>query len=265
MVTYLPVLLVIILILVFIGGWMQQERSKNAGWVDVIWAFGVAGTALIYSIAGSGDERLRWLTGAIYTVWFCRLGWHLARRVSKDSTEDGRYAFMRQWAGPRAPLVFFVFYLMQASWVWLFALPAWLLAQGEWPGLGWAMLALLVAIVAWVGESLADRQLQQFKSQPVNHGKTCRNGLWRYSRHPNYFFEWCHWFVYPLLGIASAAGGWLWLAPLFMFVFLYFVTGIPFTEQQALRSRGNDYREYQLSTPMFFPWKPKHIEAKPRP
>ncbi|MVF13226.1 DUF1295 domain-containing protein [Ketobacter sp. MCCC 1A13808] len=247
----------LLLIAVFIVGWWHQEQRKNAAWVDVIWAFGVAAVALIYVIVGNGDEALRWLTGVIYVVWFGRLGWHLARRVAEAPQEDGRYGYLRQWAGPRASLVFFAFYLTQASWVWLFTLPAWLLAQGDWPGAGWALLALLVAAVAWVGESLADHQLQKFKAEPANRVKTCRAGFWYYSRHPNYFFEWCHWFVYPLLGIATAGGAWLWLAPLMMFVFLYFVTGIPFTEKQALRSRGEDYRAYQHTTPMFFPWKPK--------
>lgn len=253
------ILSVIVLVPTFLLGWWFQQRQQNAGWVDVMWAFGVAIVAILYLVMGEGDVRLRCLTGIIYGLWFGRLGWHLAHRIAQDKEEDGRYAYLRQWAGSQAPMVFCLFYLMQASWVWLFTLPAWLLAQGNWPGSGWAVLAVTVALIAWAGEALSDRQLQEFKSDAKNRGKTCRNGLWRYSRHPNYFFEWCHWFVYPLLGVATVAGGWLWLAPPVMFLFLYFVTGIPFTEQQALRTRGEDYRAYQQSTSMFFPWKPRTV------
>lgn len=242
---------------VFLAGWWLQQKQKNAGWVDVIWAFSVALVGLAYCVFGHGDEPLRTLTGFLYVLWFGRLGFHLAQRVIQDPQEDGRYAYLREWAGDRATLVFLILYLLQASWVWLFTLPAWLLSQGQWPETHWVVLALIVISIAWMGEMLADKQLSEFKQNPANRGKTCRKGLWRYSRHPNYFFEWCHWFAYPLLAMATPYGEWLWLSPVLMFGFLYFMTGIPFTEQQAIRSRGDDYREYQRTTSMFFPWKPK--------
>jgi steroid 5-alpha reductase family enzyme len=107
------------------------------------------------------------------------------------------------------------------------------------------------------GEYLADHQLARFRADPANGGRTCRSGLWRYSRHPNYFFEWLHWFTY----VALAAGSRLaWVAlsgPLVMYVFLRWVSGIPFTEAQALRTRGEDYRDYQRRTSMLFPWPPR--------
>ena len=72
----------------------------------------------------------------------------------------------------------------------------------------------------------------------------------------NYFFEWLHWFSYPLIAVGAALAGWLWLLPVAMFLFLWFVTGIPHTEKQALKSRGDDYREYQRTTSPFIPWRP---------
>ncbi len=81
-------------------------------------------------------------------------------------------------------------------------------------------------------------------------------GLWKYSRHPNYFFEWLHWFAYPVLGLAAGAYG-LWIYPLLMWLFLYYITGIPFSEQQALAHRGDNYKDYQRRTSMFIPWPPK--------
>lgn len=254
----------LVLFPVFVAAWWQQQQTKNAGWVDVLWALSVAGLGAFYAIAGTGDLALRSLVGLIYLMWFGRLTFHLWRRVHNDSEEDGRYANMRSWAGPKAGLAFLVLYLLQASWVWLFTLPAWVLAHGQWPGAGWVTLAIMIAIGAFVGEAIADKQLRQFKQQHqhLDHPITCRAGLWRYSRHPNYFFEWCHWFAYPVLGVASAYGQWLLLAPVAMFIFLYYFTGIPYTERQALRRRGDDYRRYQATTSMFFPWPPKSISAK---
>jgi steroid 5-alpha reductase family enzyme len=114
-----------------------------------------------------------------------------------------------------------------------------------------------LGVLSIAGESLADRQLSRFKQKPDSVGRTCREGLWRYSRHPNYFFEWLHWCSYPLIAIGASQAGWLWCLPLAMFVFLWFVTGIPYTEKQALKSRGDDYRDYQRTTSAFFPWRPK--------
>lgn len=107
------------------------------------------------------------------------------------------------------------------------------------------------------GVALADWQLARFKSQADSRGKTCRAGLWRYSRHPNYFFEWLHWCAYLLLALG---GPYSWLAaitPLVLLYFLLFVTGIPPTEKQALASRGDDYRDYQRTTSPFVPWFPR--------
>ena len=86
---------------------------------------------------------------------------------------------------------------------------------------------------------------------------TCRAGLWRYSRHPNYFFEWLHWFAYVWLAVGSPWFGVAWTGPVVMYVFLRWLSGIPFTERQALATRGEDYRAYQRTTPMLFPWFPR--------
>ncbi|RBH34993.1 DUF1295 domain-containing protein, partial [Xanthomonas oryzae] len=154
---------------------------------------------------------------------------------------------------------FLGFFLAQAMVVVLFAVP--FLAAASNPRTGWSVwtsIAIAVWLIAVGGEALADRQLSAHKANPANGGKTCRTGLWRYSRHPNYFFEFVHWFAY--LALAVGAGPWpvalCALGPVVMFVFLYRFTGIPYTEQQALRSRGEDYARYQRSTSAFFPLPP---------
>jgi steroid 5-alpha reductase family enzyme len=152
----------------------------------------------------------------------------------------------------------FLFFQVQALWAVMFALPVAAASLAPRPGLdAWDAAGLVVWLAAIGGEWLADRQLARFRADPANRGRVCRDGLWRWSRHPNYFFEWLHWPAYVLIGVGSAYW-WVTLAGVVvMYVFLNYVTGVPFTEQQALRSRGEAYREYQRSTSRFFPLPPK--------
>ena len=151
--------------------------------------------------------------------------------------------------------------MFQAGLAILFSIPMWSLLNV--PSMSWSMdtndyliIAGLIMFVAFVGETVADQQLYRFKQNPKNHGKTMDQGLWKYSRHPNYFFEWLHWFAYPIIGVAAGLLS-LWIYPILMWLFLYYITGIPFSEQQALKNRGQNYLDYQKRTSMFIPWKPK--------
>lgn len=247
------------LTLVCLLGWWVQCRTLNAAHADVIWSFGVGATSIFYLLAGDGPWLLRLVTGALIGFWSLRLGGHILRRVLAEDHEEGRYAAMREALGERINIFHLFFFLGQGLLAWLFALPAWVIASHSGPLVVWTLvLGTLIGVVALLGEREADRQLDRFRRNPLNRGKTCRDGLWRYSRHPNYFFEWLHWFSYPVLAIGAAGAGWLWLAPVMMFLFLWFVTGIPYTERQALKSRGEDYREYQRTTSAFIPWRPRH-------
>jgi steroid 5-alpha reductase family enzyme len=120
------------------------------------------------------------------------------------------------------------------------------------------MLGVLILLVGIAGEGLADAQLKRFREGPANRGRVCDAGLWRWSRHPNYFFEWFCWLAYPVIGLSPS---YPWslatlLAPVFMYWILVYVTGIPPLEEQMLRSRGERYRAYQLRTSKFFPLPP---------
>lgn len=237
--------------------WAVQRRAGNAGTVDVAWAGTIGLAAVFFAATGSGDATSRWLAAVLAAVWSGRLTWYLFGRVV-GHPEEGRYATLRAKWGDDAQRRFFVFFQIQAAAALFFALPFLVLANRVHDGLSWLdFVGIAVWAIGIVGVALSDRQLAVYRQRPENRGKTCRAGLWRYSRHPNYFFEWLHWCAYAPL-VIHAPGGWLAvLVPLVLLYFFFFVTGIPPTESQALASRGDDYRSYQRSTSVFVPWFPK--------
>lgn len=233
-------------------GWWWQRRRTNAGIVDVIWAGGVGAGAVYYALVADGAPALRLLVGGLGGLWGLRLAWHLWRRVSGE-TEDGRYRNLRshwhdnQWK-------FFAFFQFQAVLIVLFTLPFLAAARNRHASAPWMLAGGIIWIISVAGEALADRQLARFRRDPLNRARTCRSGLWRFSRHPNYFFEWVHWFAYVCFAVGSPIAWLAWSGPVVMYVFLRWISGVPYTEAQALRARGEDYREYQRTTPMLIPW-----------
>jgi steroid 5-alpha reductase family enzyme len=172
--------------------------------------------------------------------------------------EDGRYRKLRRDWGPHAQAGFFLFFQAQALADVVFSIPFLIAMRNAAPfPSAWDAAGLLVWLAAVGGETLADAQLARFRADPLHRGRTCRVGLWGWSRHPNYFFEWLHWWSYVLLA-AGTPWGWLNLfAPALMLFFLFRVTGIPATEARALESRGEDYRDYQRTVSAFLPRPPK--------
>ncbi|WP_109125462.1 DUF1295 domain-containing protein [Dyella sp. C11] len=248
-------LLALLMAVAMVGGWLWQRRHQNAGIVDVLWAAGLGVAALLMAATGAGAALPRIVLACLGTAWSLRLALHLWRRV-RNEKEAGRYRELRaHWHGDQRK--FLAFFLAQAALVLLFALPFMAVAANPvdtWSS--WTFAALAIWIASVTGEAVADRQLAMFRSQPSHHGKTCDAGLWRYSRHPNYFFEWMHWFAYVALAVGSPIGWLAWSGPVVMYVFLRWISGVPFTEAQALRTRGDAYRDYQRRTSMFFPWFP---------
>jgi steroid 5-alpha reductase family enzyme len=235
--------------------WAIQQRTRIAGYVDVAWSYLVAVAAVFYAALGTAPVANRIALAAMGAIWGLRLGTHLLLRLAHER-EDGRYAHMRAAIGD-AGAKWYAFFLFQAGLTVLFSLPFWVAANNSDAAPALLLPAIAIWCVSIIGESIADRQLARFRTDPANKGKVCELGLWRYSRHPNYFFEWLHWFAYVLLALGSP---WWWLSLLgagLMLISLLWVTGIPFVEQQSLRSRGDAYRDYQRRTSMFVPWFPK--------
>lgn len=241
-------------VLFFVG-----RRIGNMGVVDAAWSLGVGAAALIYALVLDGNVVSRSALVLFAGAWSLRLGLHILFDRVIGKPEDGRYRDLMEGWGDEAPRRFFRFFQYQAFFIVVFSLPFLPIALMPKSPLVWQLLlASLVCITSIFGEGLADRQLAQWRSSPENRGHTCRKGLWQYSRHPNYFFEWVYWWTYVILGVTAPFGWLTLLGPILMLFFLYRVTGIPYTEKQALKSRPEDYLNYQRQVSAFFPWFPKN-------
>lgn len=239
--------------------WRWSVKLRNAGIVDIAWSGLFAVLALLYALLGGGDLLRRAVAASLMMIWSIRLATHLWRRVVGHlEVEDGRYAKLREAWGPAADRKMLGFFLFQGVTNVVLSAPILVASLNRAPKLhSVEIVAVLLWIVAVSGEALADAQLRRFKADPANRGKVCAKGLWRYSRHPNYFFEWLVWCAFFLFALGSPYGWISAYCPLLMFWFLYKVTGIPATEEQSLRTRGDAYRRYQRTTSPFFPWFPK--------
>lgn len=241
------------------GVWVLARWLDNAGVVDIFWSYGFIPVVLVCAVAGGGDPVRNMMLAFMVSVWAGRLGTYLLVRVARHHPEeDGRYAALRAQFPHRTWLMFFGFFEAQAVLIAVLSVPFVLVFVNAGGGAGvfeWAGAGLWV--LAMAGEAVADVQLNRFRSDPSNRGRTCRLGLWRYSRHPNYFCEWLVWVAYFVFALGSP-GGWIAVyAPALMYLFLTRVTGIKATEEHAVRSRGEDYRDYQRTTNAFFPWFPR--------
>lgn len=240
--------------LYFAVAWAISVRIRNYGLLDVAFSFGVAILAPLYAYAGPGVGPRKWLFAAIGIAWSLRLGTYiLVRVVRHHPVEDARYGSLRRrWPGP---LAFLAFFELQAVLVAVFSVPFLLASFNPAPALAIIEVAgLALATIGVLGETTADLQMQAFKRGTPNRATVCEVGLWRYSRHPNYFFESLVWWGFFVAALGSPYG-WITIAgPLLMMYFLLRVTGIPLTEEYALRSKGDAYREYQRTTGRFIPW-----------
>jgi steroid 5-alpha reductase family enzyme len=238
--------------------WIWYRRKRNAGIVDVGWSLSLPLMTALYAALGPGYLWRRWLLAAMFCVWGVRLGLYLLRDRIAGRAEDRRYADLRARRSPAATLDFFLFFQAQALLAVVLSVPALIAVFNDVPHIaGLEIVALLLWAIAVVGEAVADRQLERFKTRRSSRGRTCRDGLWRYSRHPNYFFEWMVWVAYALFALASPWGPLALTCPVVMLFLLFRVTGIPATEAQALRTKGDDYRHYQATTSVFVPWPPR--------
>ena len=237
--------------------WALQVRIHDASHVDVGWAVLIACCAIAYALVADGDVAHRLLAATLASVWGFRLGGYLLFDRVLGKEEDGRYQDLRQRWGERANARFFVFFQAQALFVVFFSLPFAFIALDTDSGFGpLVWIGIGIWAIGNAGTIVSDRQLALWRSDPENKGKTARTGLWSWSRHPNYFFEFTNWCGTALVATASPWGWIAWAVPAGLLFLLFRITGIPATEAQALRSRS-DYAEYQRTTSAFIPLPPR--------
>ena len=238
--------------------WVVERLRTNANIVDVGWAASMGLAAIFLAVTTPSENARPWLVGGVAAIWALRLAGYLFVNRVVGKPEDGRYVALRKRFGARAGVYFLLFFLAQGLLVLIFAVP-FRVAMATERSLfdGWDIAGLAVWTTSFFGEWIADAQLASFRADPASRGQVCQRGLWRYSRHPNYFFEWLHWWTYPLLAVGGPWWALTLIGPSLMGFFLFRVTGIPATEAHAVANRGEAYRRYQRTTSAFVPWFPK--------
>jgi steroid 5-alpha reductase family enzyme len=263
--TALPLLLTALAALCVVFGllYLVARWVDNYGIVDIAWSYAFGALAAFYALAGSGWPVRRALLGAMAILWSARLGTHLAIRViGHHPVEDGRYQQLRKDWQANFTTKMAAFFQMQAVSVVMLGAAFLVVCLNPAPALHPLEIAgTALWLVAISGEALADAQLAAFKRDSANKGQVCDVGLWRYSRHPNYFFEWLIWVAFFVFALGSPWGWVGIIGPASILYLLLRVTGIPMTEEQSLRSRGDAYRRYQQTTSAFVPWPPKRQPA----
>ncbi|QYM79286.1 DUF1295 domain-containing protein [Horticoccus luteus] len=255
----LPLAALVALCVVFGCLYLLARRLDNYGIVDIAWSYAFGLLVAFYAFAAPGWLPRRLLLGALAVIWSARLGTHLLLRIARHHpAEDTRYAQLRRdWAGNFAPKMA-GFFQLQAASVVLLGVPFLLIALHRDPRFHPVeFVAAALWLLAVLGEATADAQLAAFKRHRSHRGRVCDVGLWRFSRHPNYFCEWLVWVAYFLFALAAPWGWLAVIAPAAILYLLLRVTGIPIAEQQSLRSKGDAYHRYQQTTSAFIPWLPR--------
>jgi len=252
-----PGLLIIVAIslsLIMSFAWALERKTGKSGWIDAIWSLSVGLGSVIAVLLADTPWQRRSAILILILAWSLRLGLHIAQR-SMSHGEDPRYAkLMKEW-GHNAPKRLFWFLQIQALAAFILVLSVYLAAvsRPDFPHLI-DIVAVAIIAIAIAGEALSDAQLAQFRKTPAAKTEICETGLWAYSRHPNYFFEWLFWCAWPLMAITASPWSWLsLLAPIQMYWLLVHVSGIPPLEEHMLKSRGEKFRALQRRVNAFFP------------
>ena len=237
----------------FVALWIVQVKSKDAGWVDIGWTLGLGSLVIYLGITSEGLLTRRIIASLLIGIWAIRLASFIIKDRLFKEEEDSRYQNLRRYWGKKANFKFYFFFTFQSFLVILFSIPFLPIFNNPNPLGIIDFTGIILWVIAFTGEALADKQLRDFKKLPENKFKVCRVGFWDYSRHPNYFFEWLQWIAYVFLSIGSNEFYLSLIGPIFMYFFLIKVSGVYWVELQAIRKRGDLYKKYQQEVPMFFP------------
>lgn len=240
-----------------LGTWLVSLALKNASIVDIVWGLGFVLVAWVSHFVGDGLDARKWLLTVMVSVWGLRLAGYLAWRNSGHG-EDFRYRAMRKRHGARFPLVsLYTVFLFQGLMMFVVSLPAQLGQDDASPDVGViAYIGLALWLVGLFFETVGDAQLARFKADPSNAGKVMNRGLWRYTRHPNYFGDACVWWGVAIVAAETGSGAWGLIGAVLMNVLLRRVSGVVLLEK-SLTKRREGYDEYISTTSPFIPMPPR--------
>ena len=249
----------IIIFVYFFLFFLLGTALRNNGVVDIGWGLGFVVTAWLMLLIHAPVTPVRLIITLLISVWGLRLFSHILRR-NLHKPEDFRYAAFRQawgrWAVPRA---FLQVYMLQGVFMYLVSLPVILTVGIGSMVSGWLLAAgLLVFACGFVFEAVGDAQLRRFIHDPAHRGQLMTEGLWRYTRHPNYFGEATMWWGILLVALSGGASILTVISPLTITLLLLFVSGVPLLEKSMKNRPG--YAEYAARTSVFFPWFPQKTD-----
>jgi len=246
----------VVIAILMVGTWLLSLILRNASIVDISWGLGFVAVAWAGRIATHGNSARQWLLTVLVTVWGLRLAGYLFWR-NHGKGEDFRYRAMRKRWGPRFGLIsLFTVFALQGTLMWVVSLSV-QLAQTRDTRIGVrAYLGVAVWLVGLVFETAGDLQLARFKADPASAGKVMDRGLWRYTRHPNYFGDACVWWGLALIAAETGAGAWGLIGAAVMTALLLKVSGVALLEKSLVKRREG-YREYIARTSSFFPLPPR--------
>ena len=244
--------------LVMVATWVVSVAIRNASIVDIVWGLGfvVVAWSVAINVDGGLDSRSRLLV-AMTTIWGLRLAGYLAWR-NHGKGEDYRYRAMRKRWGSRFPIISLgTVFVFQGLMMWTVSLPVQLGQADPTPGLGVvAAIGVLVWLAGLLFEAVGDAQLSRFKADPSTAGTVMDRGLWRYTRHPNYFGDACVWWGIALVAAETGSGAWGLIGALVMTVLLRRVSGVTLLEKSLVRRRAG-YDDYIARTSPFVPRPPR--------
>jgi steroid 5-alpha reductase family enzyme len=239
---------------VMVTVWAVSLRLRDASIIDPIWGPTFVIVALIAALAGHGDLARRWLLFAVTAAWGLRLGVHLTRRkLTELRDEDRRYAAMRTREGGRFTLwSLWAVFGTQGLLVVIVSLPIQVAANRPAALSAAIVPGVVLFLVGLAFEAVGDEQLRRFKADPASGGKVLDHGLWRYTRHPNYFGDTCIWWGIWLVALPAGGTWWTLVGPAIMTLFLVRISGKAMLERDIGRRRP-EYRDYIRRTSGFFP------------
>lgn len=246
-----------VIAIVMVTTWLVSLVQRNASIVDIVWGLGFVIVGWTVRLTVDGNSARQWLLVAMVTIWGLRLSGYLFWR-NHGNGEDFRYRAMRKQYGEKFGIISLVtVFALQGLIMWIVSLPVQLGQVSDSPDLG--VLAVLGVVVWLVGlgfESIGDAQLARFKADPANAGTVMNKGLWRYTRHPNYFGDACVWWGLALVAAETPVGRWGVIGAVVMTIFLRRVSGVTLLEKSLTKRRAG-YTEYVATTSPFVPRPPR--------